>query len=50
MKEDLSQLSLNSTKIHVPTCDCDIDGGSDSPLPDHQDLPPAPDSKLHADL
>ena len=50
MKEVLSQLSLTSVEIHAHTIDCDIDGGSDSPILAYQDLLPGFDSELHSDL
>ena len=39
MKEALSQLTLDCIEIHIPILDCDIDIGSDSPIPTHQGLP-----------
>ena len=39
MKEALTQLSLSSVEIPASTFDSDIDNGSDSPYPTHQDVP-----------
>ena len=49
MKEALCQFSLNSTEIHTLLL-TDIDNGSYSPNPVHQETLPAPELKLHPDF
>ena len=50
MTEVLSQLSFNSTEIHAASYDHDIESGSDSSNPGHQNILSGSDSKVHSDL
>ena len=50
MKETFNQLPLESIKIYAPNFECNVDGGSDSPTTNDQDLPPGSDSTLQSDL